>query len=488
MSPKPNNILYILSDEHSKRVLGAMGNPVIQTPNLDRLAEAGTTFESAYANCPICVPSRASLATGRNVHQIGNWDNAFPYTGEPRGWAHRLVEAGHRCDSIGKLHFRSTDDANGFSREILPLHVLEGRGDLQGMLRNPPVARPSTAQLARDAGEGDSSYLGYDRKIRDAAIAWLKERASAPDDKPWCAFVSFVCPHFPLIAPPEFFSLYPLDQVPLPQLRGPDELPDHPVVRQMRQVQNYEDHFRDEEQVRTAIAAYYGMVSFLDDNIGQILGALEEAGLEGSTTVLYTSDHGDNLGARQMWGKSTMYEESAGVPMILKGPGVPAGKRVKTPVSLVDSYQTIVEGVGLALDERERAELPGSSLLEIARADDHDRTVLSEYHAVAAITGTFMIRFGRYKYVHYEGYPPQLFDLENDPLECQDLAGDDGHAAVRAEGDRRLRAICDPTAVNARAFADQARRIEAFGGVEAVKRSGNYPYTPVPGEAARITY
>lgn len=483
------NVLFIMSDEHSKRILGANGNPVIRTPNLDRLAAEGTLFENAFTNSPICVPARAAFATGRYVHEIRYWDNGCPYVGTPEGWGHRLLAAGHRCDSIGKLHYRSVHDSNGFGEEIIPLHVLNGKGDLQGMLRSPPPKRPSTAQLSGDAGEGDSTYLQYDRQIRDATIEWLQARAKAPDDKPWCAFVSFVCPHFPLVAPPEFFRMYPLDSVPLPQLRGDHELPDHPVIRKLREVQNYEDHFRDETHVRTAIAAYYGMVSYLDDNIGRVLKALEETGQAENTLIVYTSDHGDNLGARQMWGKSNMYEESGGVPMIVKGPGVPKGKRVKTPCSLIDGYQTIVETVGLGLSDQERAELPGTSLVTLANApDDMDRTAFSEYHAVASITGIFMVRFGRYKYVHYEGYRPQLFDLDADPYEIRDLAVEPGHEAALAEGDRRLRAICDPAAATAQAFADQQRRIEEAGGIDAVRKMGNYPYTPAPGEAPRISH
>ena len=266
------NVLFIMSDEHSRHVLGAYGNRIVKTPNLDRLAAEGTLFENAYANCPICVPSRASFATGRYVHEIGYWDNAFPYTGTPPSFGHRLHEHGHRCDSIGKLHYRGSEDPNGFDNEILPLHVLDGKGDLQGMLRQDPPKRTSTAQLAGDAGSGNSTYLAYDRQIRDAAIAWLQDAARQRSDRPWCLFVSFVCPHFPLVAPPEFFDLYPLESLPLPRLRAPHEFPDHPVLRKLREVQDYEDHFRDEAHVRTAVAAYYGMVSFLDDNIGRSSG------------------------------------------------------------------------------------------------------------------------------------------------------------------------------------------------------------------------
>jgi choline-sulfatase len=164
---------------------------------MDRLAESGTLFENAYCNCPICVPSRASFATGRHVHEIGNWDNAFPYHGEPPSFGHALAAEGHRCDSIGKLHYRGSEDPNGFDNEILPLHVLNGQGDLQGMLRQPPPRRPSTKQLAGDAGPGESTYIRYDRNIRDAACHWLEDVAATPPDRPWVLFVSFVCPHFP---------------------------------------------------------------------------------------------------------------------------------------------------------------------------------------------------------------------------------------------------------------------------------------------------
>ena len=238
-------------------------------------------------------------------------------------------------------------------------------------------------------------------------MQWLKGVAAKKPAKPWCLFISFVCPHFPLVAPPEFFNLYDLKKLPLPRLRDPADFPDHPVLRKLREVQNYEDHFRNEDHVRTALAAYYGMVSFLDDNIGRVLKTLSETGLDGDTLVVYTSDHGDNLGTRTFWGKSNMYEEAVGVPLILNGPGIPAGHHVATPVSLVDAYPTIIDAVGETATAEER-KLPGTSLLKLLDGQDADRTVFSEYHAVGSMTGIFMVRFGRFKYVHYDGYRPQL--------------------------------------------------------------------------------
>src|SRR5262245_6820269 len=199
----------------------------------------------------------------------------------------------------------------------------------------------------------------------------------------------------------------------------PAARPRHPFLDAMRKCLCFDEPF-DAAMVRRAIAAYLGLVSFLDDNIGRILRALEQTGLAESTRVIYSSDHGDNLGTRGLWGKSTMYEESAGIPLVMAGPDVPAGNVCPTPVSLVDAFPTIIAGAGAAADPRDAA-LPGLSLLDIAQGLMPRRTILSEYHAAGAATGSYMIRHRRYKYIHYVGMPPMLFDLERDPREKVDL-------------------------------------------------------------------
>jgi choline-sulfatase len=448
---------------------------------MDQLAARGVRFTNAYTPCPICVPARASLATGRWVHQVRAWDNAAPYHGETASWHHRLREAGHRVASIGKLHFRSTEDDNGFSEEILPLHVLEGKGDLIGALREPPPRRGSMPAFAASAGPGESSYNQYDRDVTEAACRWLSEAAERNDGKPWALFVSFVRPHFPLTAPPEFFALYDQNRMPLPRLYGDAEGLRHPAVRAIRAVMDYDDYFENLDAVRLAITSYYALVSFLDNNIGRILAALKSAGLTESTRVIYTSDHGENLGCRGLWGKSVMYEESAAVPFIAAGPGIEAGRVVDIPISLVDCYRSILEAVGCQTPT-EDTELPSRSVWEIVGGARPDRDILSEYHAAASITGTFMIRHGRWKYIHHVGFRPELFDLETDPGETEDLAERAGMEQVLAECEARLRLICDPEKVSAQAFEDQRRLIEAQGGREAVINRGDYSYTPAPGE------
>src|SRR5260370_4170305 len=141
---KPANLLFILSDEHSRIVLGCYGHKMIRTPNLDRLAAQGVRFSDAYTNSPICVPARASLATGRYPHRIRFWDNGIAYDGTVPSWHHRLRDAGHEVVSIGKLHFRSGGDDNGFTEGIMPLHINDRIGYPCGWLRDPPLSRRAT--------------------------------------------------------------------------------------------------------------------------------------------------------------------------------------------------------------------------------------------------------------------------------------------------------------------------------------------------------
>lgn len=484
---KPTNLLFIFSDEHNKKVTGCYSNPLVKTPNLDRLATRGTRFTSAYTNCPICVPARASLATGRYVHETRCWDNAIAYTGEQPSWGHRLMEQGHRAVSIGKLHYTSSEpQRNGFDEEILPLHIVDGLGDLLGLIRQELPVRKGSAMLGPEAGPGESDYTRYDRDVRDATVRWLKEQSNRPDGKPWTLYVGFVAPHFPLITPEAFFALYPEHGMPMPSQYAAAERPTHhPFIQKLRGSQVFDQGFTGPNMVRRALAAYYGLVSFMDDNVGQILDALKEAGLEDSTRVIYSSDHGDNLGARGLWGKSTMYEESAGIPLIVAGEGVPQGAVCDVPVSLVDIFPTVLQATGarLAADD---ADLPGQSLLDIATGRHHPRTILSEYHAAGSATGTFMIRHGQYKYIHYVGMPSMLYDLKADPDELQDIASDPAHADVLKACERELRLVVDPESVNRTCFEDQARKIEAVGGEEAIHKRGMFRYSPPPGAAPKM--
>ncbi len=481
MKAKPKNLLVIMSDEHSIKALGCYGSEVVKTPHLDALAARGTRFSSAYCTSPVCIPARASFAVGKYIHQMGYWDNADAYDGAVPSWHHKLRERQHEVVSIGKLHFRKADEDHGFSEEIVPMHILEGKGDLMGLVRSELPVRKGAYKMARYAGPGESTYTFYDREITSRAQIWLREAAQRESDKPWILFVSLVAPHFPLTAPPEHYYQYYNQNLPMPKLYEKADRPNHPYLVDYRSSFNYDDYF-DRETVKRAIAGYYGLCSFMDENVGKIMRSLEEAGLADNTRVVYTSDHGDNLGTRGMWGKSTMFEEAAAVPLIIAGVDIPQGKVVETSVSHVDVYPFILDAIGnQEMDLRE--DFPGTSLFDLALGATPDRNVLVEYHAMGSATGAFMIRHGRFKYVHYVGYPSQLFDLEADPEETLDLAANPQYAMTLEECKGRLYKICDPEEVNKRAKERQAELLAQNGGRDAVVARGDLGFTPVPGTA-----
>jgi len=206
MTRDGKNLLIIISDEHRKDTMGCVGHHLVKTPNLDSLAARGTVFENAYTPSPMCVPTRASIATGDYVHKIGNWDSATPYCGKTRSWMRHLRDQGVDVSSIGKLHFRSSDDDNGFVEEVLPMHVVRGVGWPIGLLRENAPKFNSSFELSADVGHGKSTYTDYDLEITDATIQWLKKRQRK--DKTWTGFISLVSPHFPLIAPKKYCKLF----------------------------------------------------------------------------------------------------------------------------------------------------------------------------------------------------------------------------------------------------------------------------------------
>jgi choline-sulfatase len=469
------NLLFIISDEHQAGALSCAGHPIVKTPNIDRLAALGTRFTAAYTPCPICVPARASLATGRYVHDIRYWDNAMGYDGRVPGWGVRLQSAKVRVESIGKLHYSNESEPTGFDRQHHPMHLDGGIGQVWGSVRDPiPGARSDIVRFG-EVGAGYSKYNAYDKTIRDAAVAWLREAVS--DERPWMLFVGFVAPHFPLIAPQRFVDLYPPDNMPLPVLTPTSGYVRHPWLDAEESYMPTDVEFGgDNQKRRLAIAAYYALCTMMDDHVGAICSALEETGVAATTTVIYTSDHGEALGERAHWGKSNLYSECTQVPLVVAGPDVPVGATCETPVNLIDLAPTFLSAFGLA-----GSNLPGRSLFEIAREPaDRERTSFSEYHAVGSPSGAFMVRKGRWKYHEYIGYPCELFDLESDPNERVNKASDPNCSDVVSALRSELRRIVDPVATDRQAKADQCALVERFGGRAAAFRLGTKGATPAP--------
>ncbi|MEO0390358.1 MAG: sulfatase-like hydrolase/transferase [Pseudomonadota bacterium] len=456
------NVLTVMVDEMAWWALGHVSAD-IRTPHIDRLAAQGMRFTQAYTPSPICVPARASIATGRDVHQTGCWSSAEAYDGRLRSWAHAVRGAGHDCVSFGKLHYSGPEADTGFSQQVEALHIPGGVGWVRGLLRKPLCDYAPTAELAQQIGPGDTAYHAFDRRVADAACAWLMEpeRRAAP----WCAFVSFLSPHYPLMAPAGDFALYD----PAHYRAEAQAVPDHPVLQQMWDFWDHDRHFTPETR-GVAHAGYRALCTFVDRQVGRVLAALEAAGLTDTTLIIFTSDHGDMMGQHGFWVKSVMYDASTRVPLILSGPGIAPGQW-DHPVSLIDLAPTICGALDVPWDAASaqdlRSPLPG-------------RQVLSQYHDGGAPVGLTLLRWADWKLVHYaEGYAPQLFNLADDPDERRDLSI--AHPEILQDGLSRLRSMLDPEAVNARAHADQSTKIEALGGRAALLAMDQWNYTPADG-------
>ena len=472
-----NNVLILMSDEHTRSVMGAYGNSLAHTPALDGLAARGVRFENAYTPSPICIPARASFATGTAAFQHRCWSSAEPYYGQQQSWMHRLRDQGHEVTSIGKLHYRSAADDVGFSESLHPMYLANGgRGWPQGLQRRPMCEFADTIELARELGPGETNYTHYDRDITATAVDWIA-RHNQDTEKPWVLFVSYICPHFPLSAPRQFFDLY--RDIELPQAFDRDESTrlKHPVIDAMREFWDYADHF-DPETERVGLQNYYGLCSFLDDNVAQVLAALDRSGQTDNTQIIYTSDHGDLIGNHGIWCKSFMYEDSVGIPLTITGPGIEASVN-QTPVSLTDLASTIELAVGGDIIDAQES-WQGRPLQSFIDTPESDRVVLSEYHDGGSPCGCYMLRKGPLKLVYFaDGHPPLLFDLHRDPQEVSNLGDDPAHAQSVQQMTQELYRILDPQAVSDQAFADQADMIESLGGMESIMAMPSFNHTPL---------
>ena len=252
---EPTNLLFICSDEHQRAISGCYGDPLVRTPNLDRLAARGIVYENAYCNAPLCVPARAAMATGRYAHAVHSWCNTTGYDGRhAESWGHRLTSQGHHATTIGKLHYHSESAPTGFPDQRIPMHLKEGRGDVRGLLRERMPPSKGFSKHVGEAGAGESAYTRYEAKGHL---------------KPWTLFVSFLSPHYPLAVPKRFLDMYPANGVPLPTLYRKNEWPDHPALAFYRRMRDHDEPY-DEPTLRNAIASYYGLISFIDEQVGKL--------------------------------------------------------------------------------------------------------------------------------------------------------------------------------------------------------------------------
>lgn len=430
MKPSPNVVL-IIADDHRYESVGANGNREVSTPNLDALAAAGTAFDGAYCqgsmHPAVCVPSRASLLTGRNIFAASQDPtgrdyerSAFAIPHDLPTYPERLRAHGYHTHAIGKWHNDKAAFARSFSSgDKLMFGGMSDHDKVPLRPFDPTGAYPDEAihfepELSTEI-------------FRKAAVDFLK---SHDRSKPFLLQVAFTAPHDPRTPPPQH-------RVSPGGLSLPENLAAvHPFDNGEMLVRDevLEAFPRTPEAIRGHLADYYGMISHLDDAIGSILKTLDALGLADDTIVVYTADHGLALGQHGLLGKQNLYEHSLHVPLIMRGPGIRAGARVPHLVWHADTTATILDLAGLAPDP----EGEGTSLLPLLGGDDTGP--LRDGMTAAYTFVQRMARDERYKLILYLERPDeqmqasavgqptrgsravQLFDLVEDPGETTNLA------------------------------------------------------------------
>ncbi|MGB7327857.1 MAG: sulfatase, partial [Rubripirellula sp.] len=366
------NVLFLISDDLNCR-LGCYGDPHVKSPNIDRLAARGVRFDHGYCQLPHCGPSRNSMLCGLYPDATGILENNLIFrqtipnhVSLPQ--AFRL--SGYFAARIGKLYHYNVPKSIGTDGHDDPasweMHINPAGCDRL-------IEQPDIFSLKKNQFGGTLSWyasprpdeLHTDAMVADEAVLLL-ERCAKRKDRPFFLAVGFFRPHTPYVAPAKYFESYPLADMPLASNTEVDrvDVPEAALLSQKAEQDRMSDHQR-----REAIQAYYASTSFMDAQVGKVLDALDANGLSDNTIVVFTSDHGYHLGAKGLWQKRSLYEESARVPYIIAGPGLKAaGKVAHAPVGLVDLYPTLAEMCGVETPDN----LHGQSLTGIL--DDEQQT------------------------------------------------------------------------------------------------------------------
>jgi choline-sulfatase len=482
------NVLLIMVDQLAAGWLPAYGHPVVQAPNITALARAGAVFESAYCPSPLCAPSRAALLTGRLPSRIDVFDNAAELRAAVPTVAHHLRAAGYATCLAGKMHFVGPDQLHGFEERLTP--------DIYpaGLAWTPDWDRPVEARLpwyhtmesVLTPGVCVASMqLDYDDEVAFRAVRRIFDYARADDRKPFFLLVSFSSPHDPWELRRRDWERYDRDAIDAPAVPPVPAAEADPHSLRLRRMIGIDEAAMSDDQVRTARHAYYAAISYVDERIGELLTALDDAGLRDETTVVFTADHGEMLGERGLWYKMSFFEPSARVPLIVSAPGRSEPRRIPQPVSLLDLAPTLLELAGTAPVD----ELDGISFVPLleGRAVPNSRSVLGEYLAEGVTSPAVMIRRGPHKFVWCEGDPDQLFDLDRDPHELVNLAEHSAHELLRRAFRDEVAARWDMGALADRVRESQRER-RLVGEALGTGESPVWDYEPSTGSSTRYVH
>jgi len=424
--PAPN-ILLIQADQLTAMALSSYGNTTVKDPHIAKLAKRGVVFENCYCNLPMCGPSRASMHAGQMPFSIGMYDNASEFHADIPTFAHYLRGMGYRAELSGKMHFVGPDQLHGYERrhttEIYPANFAwtvdwsKGRDYKPTNLTMAPIIEsgPAIRTLQMD----------YDDEVSYHGTQALFDLARKDDGRPFLLTVSFTSPHSPFVIGQEYWDRYDHDDIELPAVPplGLNEM-DH-LSRNLHYCQSRHEYTVTDEHRRMARHGYYGMISYIDDKVGQLMDVLEKTGLAENTVVVFTADHGEMMGERGMWFKQHFFEWAAHIPFIVCAPTKFDPARITQNISLLDMMPTFLDLAAGGSFQDYAAPCDGISLWPALNGDlsGLSDTVISEFAADGSTGVSRMVKKGHWKLMWLEGQDLRLYDLSTDALEMDNLVG-----------------------------------------------------------------
>ena len=467
------NIILFMTDQLRRDALGCYGNEICKTPNLDKLANDGARFDQAYTVSPVCSPSRAALMSGlyphnngvmMNTHIAPAWNRGLPK--ETPTFSQQLKNAGYVLDYVGKWHVNQDlgPEEFGFDRHYASQQPLAGPQRKQKARSEPTKRDTISSSRVLKAGlkiePGSTSTLDFKhgsmivagtsnvsleeyatRRVTDTGIAMLRERAVG--DKPFFLRMDVVAPHFPNLPPEPYASIY--DPEIIPPWPNFEESFEGKPTSHLRKHQEWNLQNKDWSWWQNIIAKYYGDVTLIDDCVGRVLDAIRECGIEEETIFVFSTDHGDATGSHKHFEKSgTMYDEVFRIPLLAKVPGKKS-RQVPEFVRLMDLMPTFIEwGSGEIPDD-----IDASSLVPLINGEappNWPDSVYCESHGeVWGYSSQRMVRTARWKYVYDPHGSDELYDLEVDSAEMNNLIDKEGYQKVLDEMKARLLGWNDAT-------------------------------------------
>ncbi|TCS59004.1 choline-sulfatase [Primorskyibacter sedentarius] len=449
------NILLVMVDQMSHFVL-PIAQPEYRTPhhqaiapNIAALAKGGMTFTDCYTDSPLCAPARASIATGMHVREHGVCTNGDEFHASTPTFMHSLQELGYRTTVSGKTHSIGPDQLHGFddrqTTDIYPSDFIWQRDWSQPVQHDPGT---SVKKLSQSGIIRTSMQMNYDTEAKNRAVEFMQEHVLNTDNQPFMMMVSFTQPHEPFQALKKHWDLYDGQEfdAPGPESRG--EGADHPYNKGLEIYHGINLDPPSDDRIKTSVRAHLAMISQIDDFLGEMMDALDRLQLTEDTIVVFTSDHGEMLGAHQMWFKRSFMEESAHVPLVMSWPGKIKPGVCSEPVSHVDIGPTLVDMAG-GTPATVSVKWSGDSLKTMlldGQDPDWRGTAMVDYWGDGTNTPMMVLREGDLKLAYFIDYEPVLFNLREDPYEMTNVASDPKYADQMASMIARMTDGFDPAA------------------------------------------